>query len=173
MLQRKTPLKPGKGFKRQAPPKKKSKSPSVPSVRPLRRGTYTATAAAVKMVAKPRAHRNRRLLDLARGMPCLFRVPGVCCGDPEMTVAAHSNLTIHGKAGARKANDENSAWACVACHAWYDQGPAPYEVKCTAFMTAHARQQVEWARIEQDTGRAAADRAAASWALELLRSSAA
>jgi hypothetical protein len=165
MLQRKTPLK-RSAFKRKLPSPRKI---ATPRRKTGRGAAYTATADAAKMVAKPRAHRNRRLLDLARGMPCLFRVPGVCCGDPDTTVAAHSNLSIHGKAGARKANDEFSAWSCVACHTWYDQGSAAYEVKLAAFMTAHARQVAEWEWIAQDIGRAPEDRAAARWALELLK----
>jgi hypothetical protein len=169
MLQRKTPLR-RTPFKSAERPKKKT---SAPLQRATRRSTYTATAAAAKMVAKPKAHRNRRLLDLARGMPCLFRIPGVCNGDPETVVAAHSNFSVHGKAKSRKADDQWSAWACSSCHGWLDQpggnGGPSYEEKFTAFTGAHARQMREWEWIAQDLGRAAADRAAACWAIELVR----
>jgi hypothetical protein len=170
MLQRKTPLK-RTAFKRAEMPKKK---PAAPALRVARTGRYTATAAAAKMVAKPRAHRNRRLLDLAERMPCLLRVPGVCNGDPQTTVAAHSNFSIHGKAGARKADDEWSVWSCSSCHRWLDQasgdGGPSYEEKLDAFMAGHQRQLREWEWIEQDLRRPAADRAAARWALDLVRS---
>lgn len=122
-------------------------------------------------IAKVDAHRNRALLDMARGRPCLLRVPGVCQGGTETTVAAHSNWACHGKAGARKADDQYSVWACAACHiGWLDQGPAPKEEKQTVFMRAHAAQVLEWARIERDPSETPRVRKAARWALEQLNS---
>ena len=117
---------------------------------------------------KPAHQQNRRLLDLARGMPCLMRMPGICNRDPETTVAAHSNSRAHGKAGARKADDQYSVWSCHACHTWLDQGPAPRAQKDAAFMRAHLDQVLMWRAIATDNRRPDADRRAARWALDHL-----
>ena len=141
-------------------------APSIP--RPVRSVAPTVIEGSVLARPKTEQHRNRRLLDLARGQPCLLRVPGVCQGGTETTVAAHSNLSIHGKAGARKANDQYSVFGCVACHGWLDQGPAPRAKKAAAFMVGHMRQVEQWRLIAGDVGFPMADRKAALWALELL-----
>lgn len=54
------------------------------------------------------------LRELARGQPCMVRLP--CCnGDPETTVLAHYRLA--GTCGAgQKPGDWQGAWACSACH---------------------------------------------------------
>lgn len=119
---------------------------------------------------KSKAQRNSHLRDMARGMPCLLLVPGVCCHDRTTVVCCHSNLSIHGKAGARKADDHYSVWGCVACHRWLDQGPAAKAQKYSAFMAAHLRQVLEWRAIAFDTTSAPRDRNAALWALERLKS---
>lgn len=120
---------------------------------------------------KEPANRNRALLDMARGRQCLLRIPGVCQGGTETTVAAHSNWACHGKAGARKADDQYSVWACSACHiGWLDQGPAPKAEKQMAFMRAHADQVQAWRRIESDPSETPRMRNAARWALEKLNS---
>lgn len=122
----------------------------------------------VRAAPKTVEHRNPHLLRMAAGQPCLLRVPGVCCGDTRTTVACHSNLSIHGKAGARKADDHYSVWGCATCHHWLDQGPATIEAKTARFMAAHADQVMAWCRIVADAGRPPKDRAAAHWALCLL-----
>lgn len=127
-----------------------------------------ASTTAARPQPKPRAHRNSHLRDMARGMPCLLQVPGICCHDRATVVCCHSNLSIHGKAGARKADDHYSVWGCAACHRWLDQGPAPREQKVAAFMQAHLRQVLEWRAIAFDSSSAPRDRAAALWALDLL-----
>lgn len=72
---------------------------------------------------KPEVHRNAALLEMARGRPCLLQFPDVCRNpDTETTVAAHSNWSDHGKAGARKADEPFSVWSCYACHSLLDQG---------------------------------------------------
>ena len=119
---------------------------------------------------KPQAHRNSHLRDMARGMPCLLQVPGVCCHDRATVVCCHSNLSIHGKAGARKADDHYSVWGCAACHRWLDQGQAPRAEKEGSFMAAHLRQVLEWRAVAFDTTSAPRDRNAALWALERLNS---
>lgn len=124
--------------------------------------------ALLKPAPKTVPWRNPHLLDMAKGKPCLFRLPGVCNHNPETTVAAHSNLSIHGKAGARKADDCYSAWACSSCHTWFDAGPSPAEHKAEWFMVAHAHQVLEWRRIAMDRAADRKDRASAIAALTRL-----
>jgi hypothetical protein len=117
---------------------------------------------------KPEAHRNPALLAMAEGKPCLLRVPGQCVGGTDTTVACHSNWKEHGKAGARKADDEYSVWGCFGCHHWLDRIAAPKATKQASFMRAHADQVLEWRRIAQDSSEKPRDRKAALWALEKL-----
>lgn len=120
-------------------------------------------------VPKTVAHRNPHLLALARGKPCLLQIPGVCNNDPATTVACHSNASYHGKAGARKADDQHTVWGCYACHCWLDAGPASHDKKEDAFERAHERQFVQWYGIAYgNIGQSEKDRAAARWALDLL-----
>lgn len=59
------------------------------------------------------------LRKLARGMPCMIRMPGVCNGDPATTVLCH--LRMAGISGmGMKANDLLGAWGCSACHSYVD-----------------------------------------------------
>lgn len=128
---------------------------------------FTSTTAA-RPQPKSAAQRNAHLRDMARGMPCLLRVPDVCTQNRATVVCCHSNLSIHGKAGARKADDQYSVWGCAACHSWLDQGPAPRAQKAAAFMAAHLAQVLEWRAIAFDGSSAPRDRAAAVWALARL-----
>ena len=165
-LQRKTPLrqrrKEGSDIVREERPR----APLVPTVRPLRMGTYSGgtTAAAPKV----RAYRDSALLEMARGRHCLLRIPGMCVGATETTVAAHSNLIAHGKAKARKADDCYSVFTCYPCHFWLDQGSASAEDKEAAFMAAHVRQVFAWRRIAADASEPERFRRAARRALERL-----
>lgn len=120
---------------------------------------------------KTTAQRNPHLLSMASGRQCLMNAPGVCNHNPETVVAAHSNSAMHGKAGARKADDQFSVWACHACHAWYDQGGGAIdrELGQRTFIRALLRQTREWARITKDPLSKAKDRAASAWALEQLQ----
>jgi len=129
-----------------------------------------ASTTAARPQPMSKAHRNAHLRDMARGMPCLLRVPGVCTQDRATVVCCHSNLSIHGKAGARKADDHYSVWGCAACHQWLDQGPAPKAQKYSVFMAAHLAQVLEWRAIAFDGCSAPRDRAAALWALGMLNS---
>lgn len=129
-----------------------------------------APSAAARPQPKTKAHRNSHLRDMARGMPCLLCIHGVCTQDRATVVCCHSNLSIHGKAGARKADDQYSVWGCAACHRWLDTGPAPRAQKAAAFMDAHLAQVLEWRAIAFDSRSAPRDRAAAQWALDLLNS---
>ena len=161
-------------------PMKRTAWPSTPAVervkpvaKPLERPVRYAQPAndPVLELAKPVALRNPHLLRMARGQSCLLSVPGVCNGDPTTTVAAHSNLGIHGKAKARKADDHWHVHACSACHTWLDQGSAPAETKESSFLGAHAWMVSIWHGIVcgfvESTPK---DRAAARWALDQLKS---
>ena len=140
--------------------------PSAPAR--IRGGSFAVSSGLVLAQPKTYQHRNRHLLDMARDKPCLLRVPGVCQGGTDTTVAAHSNWAMHGKAGARKADDHFSVCSCMACHSWLDQGSASLARKLAAFLAAHLQQVVEWLLISVDMALPAADRKSALWALALL-----
>lgn len=67
------------------------------------------------------------LRDLARGKPCMVRLP--CCnGNPETTVLAHFRLA--GTCGIGiKPPDPIGAWACSACHDECDRRTRNYETE--------------------------------------------
>lgn len=118
---------------------------------------------------KTEAHRCPALLEMARGRTCLLcTLSGQRLCHPESTVAAHSNLAAHGKAGARKADDHYSAWLGDAHHRWLDQGAAPAAQKQQAFMAAHIAQVDHWRRIATDRTEPERFRRAAAWALDRL-----
>ena len=55
------------------------------------------------------------LRKLAKGQPCMIRVPGVCNRDPATTVLAHYRMA--GLCGAgMKPPDALGAFSCSACH---------------------------------------------------------
>jgi hypothetical protein len=138
-------------------------------VRDRVRGSYGAAVLTAK--PKTQARRNPHLLAMAKDMPCLLSIDGVCMGhNSQTTVACHSNSSQHGKAGARKADDHYSVWGCTACHRWLDQGPAPAEEKAEAFALAYKAQLRAWAQIANDALGirlySPKDRKAARWALD-------
>lgn len=115
---------------------------------------------------KTEPQRNPALLAMARGQRCLLVVPGVCQPDPATTVACHSNQSVHGKAGARKADDQWHVYGCAACHHWLDQGPAPAEEKVERFGAAHRWMVSIWQDIVAGVLPATPkERRAAAWAL--------
>lgn len=59
------------------------------------------------------------LRKLARGKPCLIRLPSVCNGNRETTVLAHVRLPGISGMGL-KAPDLLGSYACSACHVWVD-----------------------------------------------------
>lgn len=134
--------------------------------RSINRGSYEGSTRGA--APKTEAYRNARLLSMARDERCLMQVPAVCTRGTSTTVAAHSNLSVHGKGGARKADDCYSVWACSACHGWLDQGPATAAAKEAAFLAGHMRQVLEWRLIAGDPARTEAERRAASEALTKL-----
>lgn len=142
------------------------------ALKPLRRGTYASPDVRIRTSPKPEAHRNPHLLAMARGKPCLFRLPGICNFNTETTVAAHSNWAEHGGKGmSRKASDQFSAWSCSACHSWLDQGGADRDSKQMAFLNAHLAQVCEWRAIAGSAAADPKDIAAARWALAHLNAS--
>lgn len=142
--------------------------PSVP--RRLERPVVLADCSVVQQPqAKPKPQRNAHLLSMARGRPCLLRTT-VCSYDNSTTVAAHSNLLVHGKGRGRKADDCYSVWACARCHAWLDSSyDAEFEQKEAAFMSALVAQVDEWKAIADSAAASPKDRAAAQWALQRLQ----
>jgi hypothetical protein len=121
-----------------------------------------------RAVPKTTPKRNRVLLEMANGRPCLLCPPGRCACPLGSVVACHSNLAIHGKAGARKADDCYSVWGGSFIHAWLDQGGATAAVKERVFMAGHLRQVNEWRRIASDASEPDRFRKAAQWALDAL-----
>lgn len=59
------------------------------------------------------------LRELARGKPCMLRIPGICNYDTQTTVLAHVRM-IGISAMSMKAPDWFGAWACCSCHEHVD-----------------------------------------------------
>ena len=145
------------------------RTPAVPIPVGQRRGVLALCDAMNEAAPKPEPKRNRHLLDMARGAACLMRIPGICNGDRETTVAAHSNLLMHAKGRGRKADDCYTVAACATCHTWLDSSySATYQQKEMAFMRGHLRQVDAWRAIAINPRKSEADRSAAQWALEQL-----
>lgn len=53
---------------------------------------------------------------LARGMPCMLRLPGICNGNPDTTVLAHYRMQPYCGTGIKPDDFIFGAWACSACH---------------------------------------------------------
>jgi hypothetical protein len=139
--------------------------PMAPLVRLERAPNYAGSTGPAAPKSEPK--RNPHLLAMARGMFCLLLAPGVTEHDRETVVSCHSNESAHGKAGARKADDQYSVWGCFACHQWLDFGPASQDEKRAAFMSAHLRQVEAWRGIAEFDP-FTKDKAAAKWALDQL-----
>ena len=83
-------------------------------------------------------YRNKKILQSAKGQKCTIRSPW-CNGDQSTTVAAHSNMQLHGKGKGLKAHDCFVAYACSECHRWLDSGPERRREKEEAFFYGHSR----------------------------------
>ena len=59
------------------------------------------------------------LRKLAKGQPCMLRLPGICNGNPETTVLAHIRRGLYGM--GIKPVDWCGVWCCSACHDAYDR----------------------------------------------------
>ena len=86
------------------------------------------------------------LRDLARGKPCMVRLP--CCnGNPETTVFAHYRLA--GTCGVGlKPPDELGAYACSACHDEVDRRTRKYEPEFVAHAFAEGVMRTLYDRIK-------------------------
>jgi hypothetical protein len=91
-------------------------------------------------LTKRKPYRNRRLLDLAHKVnECQLRTP-VCTGySPEGCEPAHSNSYEHGKAKGQKADDDQHAAACRACHVYFDANKMPRDFAVKVFNEGRAR----------------------------------
>lgn len=76
------------------------------------------------------------LRKLAKGKPCLVRVPGCCNHNPETTVLAHYRLIGVSGMGT-KSPDTCAAWACSACYSACD-GQTKTEFSRDELRLAHA-----------------------------------
>jgi hypothetical protein len=140
-------------------------APAAPLRRIERAVSYSGTTTPAP---KPEPKRNPVLLEMARDRECLLCPSGQCQCTPGSVVACHSNLSIHGKAGARKADDCYSVWGGDVMHKWLDQGGATAAEKARVFMEAHLRQVLAWRHIAMDKSEPERFRKAAQWALDEL-----
>lgn len=130
-LQRRTPLKPGKGFTRQQIERKPQ--PLYKLARPCRAAVISTTAVPVPKAEPVRSEAYRRLVA---GLPCIY------CGIEGISQHAHAN---QGKGMALKVCDLMGFPLCCdqpgrkGCHPKLDQG---------ALFTKIVRREVEleWAR---------------------------
>jgi hypothetical protein len=181
-LQRKAPMKRGSGLARgnsQLKSKgfkspdivnkvraKKKPAPLIPVPEGRRNSAKLSRVdCAVRAAPKTVELRNGPLLAMAEKRDCLLRVPGVCSFDVLTTVACHSNQGVHGKAGARKADDHYSVWGCWACHAWLDQDGIEYEIRVERFAAAMLLQIEQWQIVAASLTESESNRRAARWAL--------
>jgi hypothetical protein len=95
------------------------------------------------MLEKHKRHESKRLRDSARNQPCMVRLPGVCCHNPETTVLAH----LGGAGMGIKSNDMHGAFACNACHDQIDgrtKRVFDLEYLKNAFYDGMVRTQAYW-----------------------------
>jgi len=68
------------------------------------------------IIQKTNHHRDRKLLNTAKGQDCTLRLDtGLGCPS-ETVVWAHSDESQHGKGSRIKSHDCFGAWACANCH---------------------------------------------------------
>jgi hypothetical protein len=66
-----------------------------------------------------RRSKQSKTTKLAKGQPCLIRLPGICNGNPETTVPCHFRLS--GISGMGFISPEFLiAFGCSSCHAYVD-----------------------------------------------------
>lgn len=87
---------------------------------------------------KKRPGHDKAMLAACRGERCYLRIPGVCIGGTETTVACHTNESALGKGMGLKAPDVYTVPGCFSCHQWLDQGPALKTDKFSAWRHAFA-----------------------------------
>lgn len=59
------------------------------------------------------------LRELANGMPCMIRLPGICNFKSDTTVLCHFRLMNYSGVGL-KPPDWMGAWGCSDCHRYVD-----------------------------------------------------
>lgn len=62
--------------------------------------------------------RNRKLLDIAHGAPCMLQLADQCFGD---VVACHSDQLEDGRGVGHKSHDCLAVPGCVACHKLFER----------------------------------------------------
>lgn len=78
------------------------------------------------------------LRKIAKGKPCMVRIPSVCDGGGETTVLAHYRLAGYCGTG-KKPGDLLGAWCCAKCHDYCD-GRVPW--------LNYTRAEVRWMHAE-------------------------
>ena len=63
---------------------------------------------------------DKEIMESARGEECTIRYPGICNGDRETTVFAHSNALGAGRGIGHKSVTLCGAYACQRCHDVFD-----------------------------------------------------
>lgn len=120
---RRSPMKPGKGFKRAVPPLPPKQVHDYEGPKREKRGQMLrvddASARLTVPIPKFNYVRDTRLRDMCRAMRCMHC--GACGPDAGVTWA-HSNQGIHGHARSIKASDVFVAAMCWPCHSELDQG---------------------------------------------------
>ncbi len=92
--------------------------------------------------------RSRPYLDGAKGQSCKLRIPGVCTGNTETTVAAHIRDGHSGR--SIKASDLSVVDACAGCHARFDgQADWPLSTEDWLFYALRGLQETLESRVEQ------------------------
>jgi hypothetical protein len=116
MTLKRSPMKPGAGFKARTVAMKGSAFARVEK----------KEAASSDKAARGMKRKRPKMTPIrasARGEACTLRFP--CCSfDQATTVWCHSNRAEDGKGMGIKARDEEGCYGCAACHAWLDGGYA-------------------------------------------------
>jgi hypothetical protein len=134
---KRSPMKPGKGFKPRTAP---IATAGLLRVAAVQREAKTKTPKRLKS-SRPRMTPIRKA---ARGQDCQMMIPFICNRDPETTVLAHSNSLADGKGMGLKAPDTAAAFSCSACHDVLDgRRPRP------AGVTAPGLERIFRAAIER------------------------
>ncbi len=134
---------------------------------PRRSSTWSADTP-IAPAPKDPPGKNRALLDMARGRPCLIRSP-LCVGGTETTVACHGAGIANGKGMGWKVSDAMTCWGCWQCNHYTDAyGGASTAQKLSAFQAGHSRQVLAWRVVATDSTEPERYRRAALWALERL-----
>lgn len=92
------------------------------------------------------AFRSRKLLDHAKGAPCMN-----CTCQDGTVVAAHANAQVLDKGGHHKAHDVFVAFLCFRCHSWLDQGSSSQPDPTEVFQSTEEDKAAMWLRAHWNT----------------------